>query len=224
MSLTLAENRLNNSPAVFMGGTFDPIHNGHLRTALEIRQLLGADHLSMIPCHMPVHRDQPGCSALQRLKMVKLAVENEPRLRVDDREILNDEPSYTIETLKALRLEQGPNTPIIMVLGVDSFLSLPQWHQWQRLLDYGHILVVERPGWELTLGPVLTPWVKKNQASLSELLSTRSGKVSFHQLTPLGISATQIRDLIKSKQSPRYLLPEQVWSYIQKEKLYGYGQ
>lgn len=207
-----------------MGGTFDPIHNGHLRTALEIRQLLSADHLSLIPCHMPVHRDQPGCSALQRLKMVELAIENEPGLTVDDREILKDEPSYTVETIKSLREASGLDTPIIMVLGVDSFLSLPQWYQWQSLLNYVHILVVERPGWELTLGPLLTPWIKKNKASLSDLVGTGSGKVSFHQLTPLGISATQIRNLIKSKQSPRYLLPEQVWSYIQQEKLYGYGQ
>lgn len=207
-----------------MGGTFDPIHHGHLRTALEIRELLGADYLRLIPCHMPVHRDEPGCSALQRLKMVELAVENEPGLIVDDQEILKEEPSYTVATLKALRLETDPDTPIIMVLGVDSFLSLPEWHQWEKLLDYAHLLVVERPGWALTLGPVLTPWVKKNKVSLEDLMDTGNGKVSFHQLTPLKISATQIRDLIKSKQSPRYLLPEQVWSYIQQEKLYGYGQ
>ncbi len=207
-----------------MGGTFDPIHNGHLRTALEIRQLLGAEQLSLIPCHMPVHRDEPGCTSHQRLQMVELAVENEPGLVVDDREILKDEPSYTVETLKSLRADNADDQTIIMTLGVDSFLSLPQWHQWQELLNYGHILVVERPGWELNLGPLLTPWVKQHRATLSDLLTTKNGGVSFHQLTPLGISATQIRDLINSKQSPRYLMPDQVWSYIQQEKLYGYGQ
>lgn len=215
---------MSSTPFVFMGGTFDPIHNGHLRTALEIRQLLGADQLSLIPCHMPVHRDEPGCSAEQRLKMVELAVENEPGLVVDDREILKHEPSYTVATLKSLRKEKGSDTSIILVLGVDSFLTLPQWHQWQALLDYGHLLVVERPGWELTLGPLLTPWVEQHKARLDQLLETACGLVSFYQLTPLGISATQIRELINTQQSPRYLMPDQVWSYIQSEHLYGFGK
>lgn len=212
------------SPYVFMGGTFDPIHNGHLRTALEIRQLLAVDQLSLIPCHLPVHRARPGCSAQQRLTMVERAVENEPGLVVDDREILSEQPSYSIETLIALRQELGDEHSIIMVLGVDSFTTLPQWHRWDELLKFGNILVVERPGWELNLGPVLAPWVENKEASLDQLKLTPAGKLSFHQLTPLGISATQIRELIRDKQSPRYLMPDQVWDYIQQQGLYGYGQ
>lgn len=207
-----------------MGGTFDPIHNGHLRTALEIRQLLQVEQLHLIPCYVPVHRDEPGRTPEQRLKMVQLAVESEPGLVVDDREVKSQEPSYTLDTLRALRAELGPEQSIIMVVGVDSFITLPQWHGWEQLLDFGHILVVRRPGWELILGPQLTPWVEKHHGELNQLLLSPKGKVSFYQLTPLGISATQIRELIETNQSPRYLMPDQVLDYIQKEALYGYGQ
>ncbi len=205
----------------FMGGTFDPIHNGHLRTALEIRQLLGLNQVRLIPCHLPVHREQPGCSCEARLRMVELAVADEPGIVVDDREIRSPEPSWSITTLISLRDELGPETSISMVMGMDSFLTLPSWHRWQEFLDYAHILVVQRPGWEFVPDRQMEDWLQHHRARGAEQLhGAAAGRVLLHRLTPLGISATQVRELIRTNQSPRYLIPDRVWDYIREQGLY----
>ena len=206
----------------FMGGTFDPVHNGHLRTALEIRQLLDLDEIRLIPCHMPVHREQPGCTSVQRLRMLELAVEDEPGLRVDDRELARQDLSYSIDTLESLRDELGPETSISMVMGMDSFLTLPTWHRWQEFLQLAHILVVQRPGWEFVPGPQMEDWSRQHLVHQTEQLrAAPSGHLLLHRLTPLGISATQIRELIRTNRSPRYLIPERVWSFIREQGLYS---
>lgn len=211
-------------PLVFMGGTFDPVHNGHLRTALELKQWLGVDQVCLIPSGAPVHRDEPGCTPRQRLAMVQLAVQDEPALCADPREIESDAPSYSLLTLQALRRERGADCPIIMTMGMDAYQTLPSWHQWESFLDYAHILVLARPGYEgAEADPQLLHFTREHQTSeVGELLSRPAGRVHIQELTPLGISATQIRRLIAQGQSPRYLLPEPVWQYIQQHKLYGY--
>lgn len=211
-------------PLVFMGGTFDPVHNGHLRTALELQQWLGVDQVCLIPSGAPVHRDQPGCTPHQRLAMVQLAVADEPALCADAREIESDQPSYSLLTLQALRREQGPQRPIIMTMGMDAYQTLPSWHRWQSLLDYAHILVLARPGYDGAEADAgLLAYTRAHQAgAVSELLNAPAGRVFIQELTPLGISATQIRRLIAQGQSPRYLLPEPVWHYIRQHKLYGF--
>ncbi len=208
----------------FMGGTFDPIHNGHLRTALEIRQFLQLERLRLIPCNFPGHRDQPGCSAAQRLEMVRLAVDDEPGLEVDDRELRSPEPSYSINTLASLRQEVGPDASLCMVMGMDSYLTLPSWHRWQELLDLTHILVVQRPGWEFVPDRQMENWTLLHRIHHpQQLRSAPAGYVLLHRLTPLGISATQIRELVRTNQSPRYLIPDRVWRYIREQGLYGFN-
>ncbi|WP_010323610.1 nicotinate-nucleotide adenylyltransferase [Marinobacterium stanieri] len=211
-------------PLVFMGGTFDPVHNGHLRTALELKQWLGVDQVCLIPSGAPVHRDEPGCTPQQRLEMVQLAVQDEPALAADAREIESDDPSYSLLTLKALRAERGADCPIIMTMGMDAYQTLPSWHQWQSFLDYAHILVLARPGYDGgDANAELLDFTGRHQApAVDELLKAPSGRVFIQELTPLGISATQIRQLIAQGQSPRYLMPEPVWHYIQYNTLYGY--
>lgn len=211
-------------PLVFMGGTFDPIHNGHLRTALELQQWLGVDQVCLIPSGAPVHRDEPGCTPRQRLEMVQLAVEGEPALSADPREIESDAPSYSLLTLQALRRERGPECPIIMTMGMDAYQNLPSWHRWDSLLDYAHILVLARPGYDGSdADDALLHLTRQHQANaVSELLTAPAGRVFIQELTPLGISATQIRHLVAQGQSPRYLLPEPVWHYIRQHTLYGY--
>ncbi|OMH34038.1 nicotinate-nicotinamide nucleotide adenylyltransferase [Motiliproteus sp. MSK22-1] len=204
-----------------MGGTFDPIHNGHLRTALEIRQLLDLNEVRLIPCHIPVHREQPGSNAQQRLEMIRLAVEGEAGLSVDDREIQRSEPSYTINTLESLRQELGQQTSISMVMGMDSFLTLSSWHRWDEFLELAHILVVQRPGWEISLGHHLEDWCRRYSVQSPESIrSTPCGCLLMHRLTPVDISATRIRELIRTNQSPRYLIPDQVWKHIREQGLY----
>jgi len=212
------------SPLVFMGGTFDPVHNGHLRTALELKQWLGVDQVCLIPSGAPVHRDEPGCTPRQRLEMVQLAVQDEPALTADAREIESDAPSYSLLTLQALRAERGADCPIIMTMGMDAYQTLPGWYEWQSFLEYAHILVLARPGYAGQDAPAgLLEYTRRHQASaVGELLQQPAGKVFIQELTPLGISATQVRQLIAQGHSPRYLMPEPVWHYIQLNKLYGY--
>ncbi len=206
---------------MFMGGTFDPIHNGHLRTALEIRHWLGVDRVGLIPAKTPVHRGDPGCSSEQRLRMVELAVKDEAALFADDREIRSAEASYSLLTLLGLRAELGPERPVMMVMGMDAFLSLPGWHGWQQLTDYAHLLVVQRPGYQQPLCPVLARFAEQHKVDSPEQLPGAAGGLLFHELTPLAISATQVRESILRGESPRYLLPDAVWHYIQENRLYG---
>lgn len=208
-----------------MGGTFDPIHNGHLRTALELQQWLQVEQVHLIPAKDPVHRGIPGCSAAQRLEQVRLAVASEPALVVDAREINSPEPSWSILTLQGLRAELGAQTPLCMVMGMDAYMTLPSWHQWQRFLELCHIIVVTRPGYRFLPEPEMRAFTDRHLTEQREvLLGTPAGRVLLHELTPLAISATQIRDLIERGLSPRYLVPDAVWQYIQDNGLYGYSQ
>ncbi|WP_325101203.1 nicotinate-nucleotide adenylyltransferase [Marinomonas transparens] len=204
-----------------MGGTFDPVHNGHLRTAVEILDRYGFRELKLIPCFQPVHKSAPSVTAKQRLDMVNMAVSGDSRLVVDDSEIKRAGPSYTIDTLHAIRDDVGVDEPLIMVLGMDSFLSLPTWHNWQDLIQYAHIFVVSRPGWEPDLISELNTFCENYRAaSPLELQCAPSGLVWLETLTPLGISSSMIRSLCRKQSSIAYLLPEPVQAYIEKNQLY----
>ena len=205
-----------------MGGTFDPIHNGHLRSALEIKQWLEVPEVTLMPSKVPVHRKQPERTGEQRLEMVRLAVADEPALFADDREVHSADASYTVLTLESFRREVGDQAPICMVLGMDAYLSLPSWDRWQELLNLCHIVVVKRPGWVYQPCETMQQVSRRHEVTdKQKLLNSPAGHVIFHELTPLGISATQIRDLIAAGDSPRYLIPDGVWDYIQQAQLYG---
>ncbi|MBY4676204.1 nicotinate-nucleotide adenylyltransferase [Marinobacterium arenosum] len=214
---------MNQSAFVFMGGTFDPVHHGHLRTALEIQQWLAVDQVCLIPSKMPVHRGEPGCSSEQRLAMVQCAVADTESLSADPREILSEQPSYSLLTLQSLRDEFGPQRPICMVMGMDAFLTLPSWHNWRQFMELCHILVVTRPGYHYQPDADMRDFMQRHQTDDKQrLLGEPAGCVLLHELTPLAISATQIRQLIRAGLSPRYLLPDRVWDYIKQHQLYGY--
>lgn len=207
----------------FMGGTFDPIHYGHLRTALELKQWLGVAQVCLIPAKLPVHRQAPGCNSAQRLAMVRLAVADEAALTVDDCEVAAERPSYSVLTLQQLRQRIGPQAPLCMIMGMDAYLGLNRWHQWQRILELAHILVVARPGYRFHPGAEMAAFTASHQVtSKAQLLAKPCGLVLIHELTPLAISATEIRRQIAQGESPRYLLPDPVWRYIQNNRLYGY--
>lgn len=203
------------------GGTFNPVHLGHLRLALELKQQLALDELRLLPCHQPPHRAQPLVSSAQRVDMLRLALEGCTELLVDTRELARDKPSYTYDTLHELRAELGPDTSLCFCMGVDSFAGLDSWHHWQGLLGFTHLVVVSRPGWELpTAGPV-AELLRNHQQDAAMLSARAAGAVVL--LTPrlLPISSTEIRALIKAGQSPQYLLPDSVWHYIRAHGLYG---
>ena len=209
------------SGVAIMGGTFDPIHNGHLRTAVEVLDRYQYSELRLIPCFQPVHKGRPSVSPRQRLEMAKLAISGDSRLRVDSREMDREGPSYSVDTLRDIRSEIGPNESLIMVLGMDSFLSLPTWQNWQELIQYSHLLVVSRPGWEPDLISELSAFCENYRAASShELQCAPSGRVWFETLTPLGISSSMIRALARKNESIAYLLPEPVQKYIEQHQLY----
>ncbi|MEO8778799.1 MAG: nicotinate-nucleotide adenylyltransferase [Rhodanobacter sp.] len=193
-------------PLAIFGGTFDPIHLGHLCVAWEASELLDADVL-MMPSGIPPHRPPPVASASQRLALLQVALRDQSRLILDARELARSGPSYTVDTLAELRAEQGER-PLVLLLGADAFAGLPGWHDWRRLFELAHIGVLSRPGEQAALSEELQRetsdrWVDNSAA----LQSTPAGRLMALAVTPLQISATRIRQLLAAGREPRYQLP-----------------
>ncbi|MEN3113410.1 nicotinate-nucleotide adenylyltransferase [Uliginosibacterium paludis] len=211
-------------PLGILGGTFDPIHAGHLRMALEARDALGLEVVRLIPAGQPPHRGQPGTPAADRLRMVELAVAGVPELEVDPAEVLAPQASYTILTLERLRHELGANRPLVLLMGADAFLGLAGWHRWQELFAHAHVAVATRPGYSLQaqqMDAALATVFQTRFCEDARQLATRpAGLISGFSMTPLAISATSIRDHLALGRSPRFLVPDPVLDYIQDHHLY----
>ena len=209
------------------GGTFDPIHFGHLRLAEEMAAALDLREVRFIPSAQPPHRAMPQTSALHRSEMVRRAITGNPCFVLDEREVQRAQqpdarPSYTVDTLKDLRAEVGPAQPLYLLLGADAFLGLPTWHEWHRLFALAHIVVTERPGspWQHALSEELQAEVTARWAEVGEKNYGPAGKVLGLQMTPLVISARAIREALAAQKSVRYLLPDAVLEYLQQQQLY----
>jgi nicotinate-nucleotide adenylyltransferase len=209
-------------PIGIFGGTFDPIHFGHLRPALEVMESLSLAEVRFVPNRVPPHRDVPHAEAEQRLDMLRMALAQQPGFRVDDRELRRDGPSFTVETLLELRRELGAGTPLCLIMGTDAFLGLPGWHRWRELLELSHIVVALRPGtvpdYPGELAALLVNRVVDDAGALREV---PAGRVHLAGVTQLEISATGLRGTLAQGGSGRFLIPETVWSYIQRHGLYG---
>ena len=205
--------------AVF-GGTFNPIHHGHLRSALELLEYLPINELRFMPCSQPPHRDTPATSAAQRAAMVELAIAGEPRFSCDTRELKRDGPSYTYDSLRSLRDEIGPRRSLVLAMGCDALLGLNRWHRWQELLGCCHIVAMARPGWEWPTGGEVSNVLSEHRVSADALAGRPSGGVCVAELRQLDISATEIRSLLQSGRSARYLVPDGVHTYIQQNGFY----
>lgn len=201
------------------GGTFDPIHIGHLRMALELKQQLGMDELRLIPSHRPPHRGSQATSA-QRVEMLRLALRSCPHLLLDEREIHRDRPSFTFDTLQELRAELGADASLILCLGADAFAGLTSWYRWRELIDLAHIVVIARPGWELPQTGELADLLLSHRANAGDLFKSPSGLLVTLELRLLPISATEIRTHIAAGESAQFLLPDIVWQYIEAQGLY----
>lgn len=204
-----------------LGGTFDPVHYGHLRPAEEIRQVLGVDEVLLIPAGQPPHRGLPRSNPEHRLAMTELAAACHPPFRVLDWEVRKQSPSYAVETLSRLRTEQG-DIPIAFILGRDAFLRFDTWHRWREILDLVHLVVACRPGWA---GPELPEILKQETQKrefqdATDMMQRAAGGIFFQDVTGLAISSTQIRELLCQGQSPRFLLPGAVLDYIERQGLY----
>jgi len=203
-----------------LGGTFDPVHIGHLRGALEVAESLALDELRLIPSARPPHRGTPQVSAKDRLAMVECAVAAVAPLVVDARELQRDKPSYTIDTLESLRAELADDTQVFLLLGWDAFCGLPTWHRWEELLQHCHILVLQRPDADSEPPDALRNLLAARSVSDPLALKGSSGQIAFVWQTPLAVSATQIRQLLASGKSVRFLVPDAVLAYIDAHGLY----
>jgi nicotinate-nucleotide adenylyltransferase len=207
-------------PIGIFGGTFDPIHYGHLRTAFELLQILRFDEVRFIPCGDPPHRGVTVAPAKLRLEMVRLATRNEQHFVVDDRELRRDGPSYSVDTLESLR-EEFPDRSLCLITGMDAFLGLPTWHRWDEILDFAHIIVAHRPGWRVPDEGSLGALLAERRAAQEKVLHERQrGSIFVHAVTQLEIASTEIRNLVAGGYDPRYLMPDPVRDVIMESSCY----
>lgn len=193
-------------PLALFGGTFDPVHLGHLSVAWEAAELLDAE-VRLLPASVPPHRVPPIATAAQRVAILRAALRGQSRLALDTRELDRDGPSFTIDTLHELRAEQGER-PLVLLLGADAFAGLATWHRWRELFGAAHLGVLSRPGISAVLPDELEREVAGRRiADASALRALPAGKVIELAVTPLEISATRIRELLAAGRDPRYLLP-----------------
>jgi nicotinate-nucleotide adenylyltransferase len=211
-------------PIGIFGGTFDPIHCGHLRTAFELWQELGLAEVRFLPTGNPPHREQLYASSELRIAMVRAAIADQPGFIVDDREVRRSGVSYSVDTLADLRREL-PERSLCLLLGMDAFLGLPGWHRWRELLALAHIVVAHRPGWRApTTGPLGELMVDHGTGSIRLLHEERAGRVYVRAVTQLEISSTELRALITSGGDPRYLVPDAVRQIIRETRCYAARQ
>ncbi len=197
---------MSRRPLAIFGGTFDPVHLGHLSVAWEASELLDAE-VRLMPASVPPHRPAPIASAEQRVAMLRAALQRQSRLSIDTRELERSGPSYTIDTLSELRAEQG-SRPLVLLIGADAFAGLPSWHRWRELFEVAHIGVLSRPGVEAAVPDVLRDEMSTRRCEDASILhDLPAGKVIELAVTPLEISATRVRELLAEGRDPRYLLP-----------------
>jgi nicotinate-nucleotide adenylyltransferase len=209
-----------NRPIGIFGGTFDPIHYGHLRTAFEMLQALKFDEVRFIPCGDPPHRGTTFANAELRFRMVDVAIAGQDGFVSDDRELRREGPSYSIDTLLGLR-EEFSDRSLGLIVGMDAFLGLTKWHRWDEILEVAHIVVAHRPGWKAPdIGPLGDLITEHGTHRVDDLHETTHGRIHIHAVTQLEIASTEIRDLVAAGRSPRFLMPDAVSNVIEETSVY----
>lgn len=204
------------------GGTFDPVHIGHLRTAVELREALGLSRVLLVPSARPPHRAPPRTGADQRLAMLAAAIDAEPGLIADDRELRRPGPSYTIDTLVELRAELGTGAALCLCLGMDALVGLDSWHRWREFTDFAHLAVAARPGWQAPESGPVAEWLAERWVrDPAALRATTHGRALIRELTLLPVSSSQIRADLVAGRSVRYLVPDAALAYVREHRLYA---
>lgn len=214
------------APIGIFGGTFDPIHFGHLRLAQELAESMHMAEVRFMPGGTPPHRAVPQVTAEQRLAMARLAIDGNPLFTVDDREVRRSGPGYTVDSLMEVRQEIGPKRPLCLLLGADAFLELATWHRWHELFVLAHVVVAHRPGFPPESWPARMPEPLAREYAARQLHQpfavhlSPAGGIATQAIAALDISASLIRDSLARRVSPRYLLPDPVLDYIRSHDLY----
>lgn len=207
-------------PIGILGGTFDPIHHGHLRMGLELYEACQFSKVHLIPCQQPVHRESPLANADHRLAMINCAIQGEPAFIANSCELNRATPSYTIDTLEQLRITY-PDTPLCLLLGIDAFIDFLSWHRPNDILKNAHIIVAHRPNFQLpTSGTIIDLIQAHRKNDITYIHQNLAGGILLRSITALEISATEIRKQISNGKNPRYLLPDCVYDYIKEHGLY----
>ena len=208
-------------PIGVFGGMFDPVHNGHLRPALEVAEALALEAVRVVPCGDPPHRAAPRAPAALRRRLVEAAIAGEPRFVLDARELERPGPHYTVDTLEALRAEQGAQRPLVLLLGADALAGLDRWHRWTELLALAHLAVMRRPGHPLpTVGPVAELAAARLATAPAELARAPAGRVWVQDVTRLEISSTDLRARLARGASARWLVPDAAWELMRESGAY----
>lgn len=204
------------------GGAFDPIHYGHIKTAKALQETFHFDKFLFIPSKTALLKESSKATATQRVEMLKLAFEDEPLFEIDQREIRRDSPSYTVETLKSLK-QDHPSAQLNLILGIDAFAKLPQWHEWESLLKLSNLIVMHRPNEKNNpLPPQLQSLLSHTEVkTVDDLINKESGSILRIHAGDYPISSTTIRTMIKGGEDLRDRLPKAVKDYIVKNKLYS---
>jgi nicotinate-nucleotide adenylyltransferase len=211
-------------PIGLFGGTFDPIHYGHLRTSFELWQALRLAQVRFLPTGNPSHREAPLASPELRLEMVRAAVADNSAFAVDDREMRRSGVTYSVDTLLDLRSEL-PDRSLCLILGMDAFLGMPNWHRWREIFDLAHVVVAHRPGWKAPItGPLGEIMVDRGTGSVRDLHGAPAGRIYVHAVTQLEIASTDLRQLIVSGRDLRYLVPDAVRAIILRTGCYAQHQ
>lgn len=209
------------APIGMFGGTFDPIHVGHLRTGYELLRAIGLAELRWIPVGNPGHRDPPLATAALRLDMVRAAIAGQSGFVLDDREIRRAGVSYTIDTLSELRAEH-PGRSLCLLLGMDAFAGFTTWHRWRDILALANVVVAHRPGWQApSAGPLAELLAQHGVAEIASLHTQPAGLLHIRKVTPLEVSSSELRELLVAGGDPRYLVPDPVRRIIMESGCYA---
>jgi nicotinate-nucleotide adenylyltransferase len=209
-----------NAAVGIFGGTFDPVHYGHLRAALEAREILKLEDFRLLPAGTPPHRSNTVASGVHRLAMLRLAVAGHSGFRVDDREVRREGNSYMVDTLREIRGETG-DSPLLLIIGQDAANALDSWYQWRTIFDLAHLVIMRRPESKLAWSGELQNQMERRLArDPMQLRQQAAGLVLGLEVTQLAISSTGIRNLLLAGRSPRFLLPDSVNDYIEQNTLY----
>ena len=204
-----------------LGGTFDPIHNGHITIANTLLNQLNLKEVRLLPCKSPVLKPAATATPQQRLDMLSLAIKDHPGLLIDDRELTRETPSYMVDTLTSLRNE-FPHAPICLIIGMDSFIELEEWYEWQKLIKLANFILIKRPGIDFpSTGPVRDLFEQHQVTNADDLSSNVAGCILLFEMPLITTSSTKLRDdIAKGSSSPSSNLPQDVWRYIQNHQLY----
>ncbi len=202
------------------GGTFDPVHNGHLRVVQALVRTLPFDELRLLPCGQPAHRAPPLASAGDRVAMLRLAIAGMSSVVIDECEVQREGPSFMVDTLASMREAQG-DVALVLIIGWDAFVALPTWERWQQILELAHLLVVQRPG-NVTqpCSEVETLLQQHRVDDVTALQASSAGGILLHPVDALEVSSTEVRASIAIKEDAGNLLPAAVLAYIKEHNLY----